>query len=66
MWRKTLVDCDMRYYPLREFARAYRDPYCPSYIISFLRQYGEHFRKIGNTAELSKHLLAKRKTAYFQ
>ena len=56
MWRKALVDCDMPYYPLREFARAYRDPYCPSYIISFLRQYGEHFRKIENTAELSKRL----------
>ena len=61
MWRKTLVACRMPYYPLREFARSYRDPYRPSYIIGFLRQYGEHFRKINNVAELSKRLIAQKR-----
>jgi hypothetical protein len=60
MWRKTLAERRMVYYPLREFARSYRNPNCPSYYINFLRQYGEHFRKIDNVAELSKRLMTKK------
>jgi len=66
MWRKALVDCGMPHYPLREFARSYRDPYCPSYMLGFLRQYGERFREIGNTAELSKRLHAQKKSTLIQ
>jgi len=61
MWRKTLIDCRMPHYPLREFARSYRNPNCPSYYINFLREYGELIREAGNVAELSKSLIAKRK-----
>jgi hypothetical protein len=61
MWRKALVDSGMPHCPLWEFARSYRDPNCPSYMLGFLRQYGERFREIGNTAELSKRLLPKKK-----
>lgn len=62
MWRKVLADCHMQYYPLREFARSYRNPNCPSYYISFLRQYGEHFRELDNVAELSKIRMAMKKS----
>jgi hypothetical protein len=60
VWRNTLRSCGMNYYPLREFARSYREPNCPSYYIAFLRQYGSHFRELDNVAELSKKLLARK------
>lgn len=56
LWRNTLQRCGLSYYPIREFARSYRDPSNPSYMISFLRQYGPMFRKANNAAKLSKML----------
>jgi hypothetical protein len=58
MWRKTLADCRMQFYPLREFARSFREPNCPSHHINFLRQYGGLFRRHQNMAELSKRLIS--------
>jgi hypothetical protein len=62
-WRTTLKRCRLPQYPLREFARSYRNPHCPSYLVSFLRQYGKTFREVRNAAELSKRLLERYKTA---
>ena len=56
VWRYTLHDIGSRYYPLRDFALSYRRPNNPSYLISFLRQYGPTFRVVGNMANLSKEL----------
>src|SRR5262249_3411916 len=56
IWRRTLQCCRMKYYPLREFARSFREPNCPSYYANFLRQYGPFFRRTHNVAELSKRL----------
>ena len=62
VWRRILRNCGIAHYPLREFARSYRNPNCPSYYLSFLRQYGELFREIGNVAELSKSLMELKKS----
>lgn len=56
VWRHALQRCGIKYYPVREFARSYRDPNTPSYLISFLRQYGKTFREVRNAAQLSKTL----------
>jgi hypothetical protein len=61
-WRHTLNACDSRYYPLREFARSHRDLNNPSYYVSFLRQYGETFRRAQNMAKMSKILEQRRNT----
>jgi hypothetical protein len=56
-WQRALRKSNVRYYPLREFSRSFRDFYNPSYIISFLRQYQGTFRDIQNAAEVSKNLI---------
>lgn len=65
-WRTTLEKCGSRYYPLREFALSYRRASNPSYLISFLRQYGETFREVSNVAEVSKKLLHQKMNEQFQ
>jgi hypothetical protein len=61
-WQRALRASRIRYYPMREFSRSFRDFYNPSYLVSFLRQYKHVFRKVQNAAEVSKELLAIRKT----
>ncbi|KRQ98692.1 hypothetical protein CQ10_26565 [Bradyrhizobium valentinum] len=62
VWRLTLRRCGLRYYPLREFSRSYREFNNPSYYISFLRQYKPIFDNALNVAELSKKVALARKT----
>jgi hypothetical protein len=60
-WQRALHQCELRYYPLREFSRSFREFNNPSYYASFLRQYGPMVRKASNMARVSKTLLAARK-----
>jgi hypothetical protein len=57
-WQRALRASHIRYFPLREFSRSYRDFYNPSYLSSFLQQYKEIFREVQNAAEVSKKLIA--------
>ncbi|NPU63677.1 hypothetical protein HL667_01560 [Bradyrhizobium sp. 83012] len=62
MWRIALKRASMRYYPLREFSRSYREFNNPSYYLGFIRQYGATFRESQNEAKLSTILTQRRKT----
>lgn len=62
VWRLTLRKCGLRYYPLREFSRSYREFNNPSYAISFLRRYKPILDKVQNVAELSKNVARARKS----
>jgi hypothetical protein len=55
-WQRALHKSRVRYYPLREFSRSFREFNNPSYYMSFLQQYGSVFREVQNAAEVSKHL----------
>lgn len=61
VWRLTLRKCGLRYYPLREFSRSYREFNNPSYHISFLRQYRPILDGALNVAEVSKNVALARK-----
>jgi hypothetical protein len=60
-WQRALRASQIRYYPLREFSRSFRDFYNPSYLVSFLRQYQQVFREVQNAAQVSKELSAIKK-----
>lgn len=60
LWRRCLADTGNKYYPLREYARSFRNPTNPSYLISFLRIYGPSFRHSQNAAEVFKGLMLAR------
>jgi hypothetical protein len=55
-WRHTLYRAGSPPYRLREFALSYRDAHNPSYLASFLRQYGQTFRAAQNADGVSKTL----------
>lgn len=55
-WQRALRKSRVRYYPLREFSRSFREFNNPSYYLSFLQQYGSTFREVQNAAEVSKRL----------
>jgi len=57
VWRCALRESHIRYYPLREFSRSFREFNNPSYYASFLRQHGPMFREAENMAKVSKHLV---------
>jgi hypothetical protein len=65
-WQRALHKCNVRYYPLREFSRSFREFHNPSYFTSFLRQYRETFREALNAAEVSKNLVRAQKIQFFQ
>jgi hypothetical protein len=60
-WQRALRASRIRYFPLREFSRSYRDFYNPSYLSSFLQQYKELFRQVQNAAEVSKIIMSVKK-----
>jgi hypothetical protein len=61
-WQRALRKGRVRYYPLREFSRSFREFNNPSYYLSFLRQYGSTFHEVQNAAEVSKRLMILRKS----
>jgi hypothetical protein len=61
VWRDALSFCSLPYYPIREFARSYRNPNTPSYFVNFLRRYGLEFADPQNVAKLSKTLIDRQK-----
>ena len=60
-WRRALRRSRIRYYPLREFSRSFREFNNPSYYLSFLNEYGAYARKVQNAAEVSKVLTRAKK-----
>lgn len=56
LWRDALEEVGSRYYPLAEFARHFRSPNNPTYVMHVLRQYGGLMRAEGNAAKVSKEL----------
>jgi integrase len=60
-WRQVTRELGVGSYPLREFARSFRDLNNPSYLISFIRQYERTFRDLQNAAEVSKRLAMQRR-----
>jgi len=54
VWREVLERAGLRYYPLGEFARSYREPNRPTHYRWVLEYYGPTFAKMENVAELSK------------
>lgn len=59
-WARLLQTVGSRYYPIREFARSYREPNNPSYHISFIRQYESVFVDMDSSAEISRRLNGRR------
>lgn len=60
LWRYTIHDLKLPYVSLYDFSQRWRQPNRPSYMISFLRQYAETFREIGNAPEIAQ-ILSERK-----
>ncbi len=60
-WQRALRKSHVKYYPLREFSRSFREFNNPSYYISFLRQYGAIGRQVQKAAEVSKILTHRQK-----
>jgi hypothetical protein len=56
IWREALETAQIKYYPLKEFSRSYRNFNNPSYHRWLYEYLGEAFAKGANTAELSKIL----------
>jgi hypothetical protein len=54
VWRNALENAGLRYYPLREFSRSYRELNRPSNYRWVLEYYGPTFSQMENWAKLSK------------
>lgn len=64
IWREALETLQIKYYPLKEFSRSYRNFNNPSYH-RWLHEYlGEAFAKGANVAELSKILSRQKNSSY--
>lgn len=61
-WRRALDMIGSRYYPIREFARSYRNPNNPSYYISLLRQYEPMINKAQKVDMRAEQLKARQST----
>jgi hypothetical protein len=61
-WQRALRKSRLRYYPLREFSRSFREFNNPSYYLSFLNQFGFMIRGVQNAAEVSKQLMDAQKS----
>jgi hypothetical protein len=60
-WRRALRTSQVKYYPLREFSRSFREFNNPSYYMSFIREYGAIGREVQNAVEVSKALARSQK-----
>jgi hypothetical protein len=63
-WRGALETAQIKYYPLKEFSRSYRNFNNPSYHRWLCEYLGEAFARGANVAELSKILSRRENTTY--
>lgn len=64
VWREALETARIKYYPLKEFSRSYRNFNNPSYHRWLYDYLGEAFARGANTAELSKILSHRKNSGY--
>ncbi len=61
LWASTLKKVGIKYYPLHEFARSYREPHRPSYYSSYVREYWEWLQRDQKKAAMPKLCYSEKK-----
>ncbi len=54
LWKSTLKEMGIEYYPLHEFARSYRKPHRPSYYSTYVREHEDWSQRDRKMAIMSK------------